>query len=70
MLICLAVHSEDATLLEYIALCKDTVEIGLVLWLVIQVGPLYAYIYSPLRLNNTSIIFRQSLSLSFYMVSA
>jgi hypothetical protein len=30
--------------------------------LVLQVGLLYAYIYSPERLNNTSIIFRQSLS--------
>jgi hypothetical protein len=30
--------------------------------LVLQVGPLYVYIYSPERLNNTSIIFRQSLS--------
>jgi hypothetical protein len=30
--------------------------------LVLQVDPLYVYIYSPERLNNTSIIFRQSLS--------
>jgi hypothetical protein len=35
--------------------------------LVLQVGPLYVYIYSPERLNNTSIIFRHtSLPLPFY----
>jgi hypothetical protein len=34
--------------------------------LVLQVGPLYIYIYSPERLNNTSIIFRHtSLPLPF-----
>jgi hypothetical protein len=32
-------------------------------YLVLQVGPLYVYIYSPERLNNTTTIFRQSLSL-------
>jgi hypothetical protein len=32
--------------------------------LILQVDSLYFYIYSPKRLNNTSIIFRQSLSLS------
>jgi hypothetical protein len=31
-------------------------------YLVLQVGPLYVYIYSPERLNNTSTIFRQSFS--------
>jgi hypothetical protein len=34
--------------------------------LVLQVGPLYVYIYSPERLNNTSIIFHHtSLPLPF-----
>jgi hypothetical protein len=31
--------------------------------LILQVSLLYIYIYSPERLNNTSIIFHQSLSL-------
>jgi hypothetical protein len=38
--------------------------------LILQVDPLYVYIYSPERLINTSIIFRHtSLPLPIYMVS-
>jgi hypothetical protein len=46
-------------------LYKD--RLGSVSCLVLQIGPLYLYIYSPGWLNNTSIVFRQSLFLSIVL---